>query len=187
VDVARYRGNAPRLMRVAGFAAAVPIRALTRGELLTVDDTISQTFGDHYHPARSQGVQLEALRLACAEPEIGRLPPRAIDSLFAAWETVQGEHMPDIDRLGAEVELQLAEGEGSLLSDAHAAGHASSPADFFGVPTGALTDGQLAYYLTLRAAHARWADRGGGSCTSLMMLRRRAGRSGTTRGRSAAR
>ena len=182
MDVARFRSAASRLTRVVGFASPVPIRPLTRGEMIAIDDAIDQRLGAHLHCARRLAAQLAVLELATGCPDVGQLPEADVAALFAAWELVQDASNPDVEQLSAEAELQLIESRGFLISDAQAAANSTSPADFYGRAVCDLTDGQLAYYLVLRRAHGRWSEK---QCKTVAALRVLARRSGTTRARGA--
>lgn len=184
MDVARFRSAAPRLTRVRGIPRPIPIRPLTRGELLGVDDQLEQRFGRHAHSVRTTATRVAVLELATGIADVGELDAAEVRALFAAWERVQDDSNPDVEQLGAEVELQLIEGRGYLISDAQAAAHAGGPADFYGAAVCNLTDGQLAYFLALQAAHERWSER---QCRTAATLRKLARRSETTSRRGAAR
>ncbi len=176
MDVARYRSAAPVRVRVRGFDRHVPIRPLTRAELFSVDDVVGSRFGEHRHPARDIETQIVTVGLATGIPA-SALTVAQLRDLFDAWERVQDDHMPPTEQLGAEVELQLLEDHGSLIGDAIAAAQSTSPGDFFGSATGSLTDGQLAYYLTIRNAHEN--QFGEGTKCTMATLRNRAKRSAT--------
>ncbi|MCA9667379.1 MAG: hypothetical protein KC503_17385 [Myxococcales bacterium] len=181
MDVSRYRLAAPQLRRFPGTRQPVSLRPLPQNTLDKARAGVEALFGFEGLPceggAFDRAVALAVLRLATGET-LEHITLRQAAELSALWVDVQDASTLDddaLDRLDAEIELQIAEGKGIAAGDATAAAQCPTPQDFYGRHALDLTDGQLLYYLSLRAVHARVYGEEE-RCVSLEELRRRAGR-----------
>lgn len=96
---------------------------------------------------------------------------RELSDLFQSWLSVQESDIPDTDQMLAVIELQYANG-GPCTTDGVIA--ASSTLDqFYGLPAGKLSVGQISYYRCLRVIENKRAT-SGERCVSLSALQKRA-------------
>ena len=162
MDPARYKHPRPELLPWPGSGQRVGLRPLTIGELQTAEAVVQSWSKQHLVASLIARVQVLALSLCeplpphsplFAPPELAeRLTSEVAGWLYARWERVQRDHVPDTLELERALVRSLPDSgllavEGALTPDGLCA--------FYGLPLAALTLGQVSYFLALRSAYDR--------------------------------
>lgn len=82
---------------------------------------------------------------------LSRTSPAAMARLYLAWENLQSESLPDAHGLSEALRRGVCK-DSELVLDGEAAYLAEAPSEFYGRPISELTDGELLYYVLIRAA-----------------------------------
>jgi len=155
VNVRRYKCPVPEPVAVGDLT--LELRPLSQMQIDLSFELARMRFtsrgldpvGDTYE--LEEAIQLLGAACWCLPEVLRRLYPLAIWRLLATWGKVQAHNTPDLDKLGKHLRWGVVEDPG-IAMDGAAAYQSTSPAEFYGKPTGTLTVGQMAYFLLVRQA-----------------------------------
>ncbi len=166
MNVARYRCNAPVLKAWPNTGKLVGVVALSAAQIHRAELGARQFDALSLRPVGHLRCQLDILTRALVSPDLPHerlasvsdlswhLTQGELAALFALWHQVQADSVPNVEDLRREVLRRMADDDDQLLVDGMLASM-SGLAEFYSCPMDAITEGQIAYFLTVQGCYRR--------------------------------
>jgi hypothetical protein len=130
------------------------IRPISQNEISEAEQFARAHCPDEKYYHLERAVQILSAATGCGVLALRKNTPNEIYTAYSKWVDIQNESTPDAEQLREYASFAIYL-DSELAFDGFAAYHSQGPSDYYGSAVGALTAGQLIYFVIVKNAYAR--------------------------------